>query len=868
MRNYDNEFNHERIVNEDVNQSFEFGNTPLSESESFSDNKINIRDEVNDNPSSNSENPTEAKKEKQQRKDDSSSNESRENHSSESQSSSTSSTAHASSGAASATGGSVAAVAASSAVVAVAAVSSLVGINVTGGGDFPSEPVEPTVHYGEVLNPNFATFHNKIGYRLKLSPIEGDEYEISLYQQNNVVSSQKLSSGTNANYFFGLNESTDYSVSINNKTKDFVIYTTNLSTIAYNEASASIDDVPDVEAGTFEVMLTYNYNDSLFSEFSLVLTNQAGLSNVYPLDGGDEQISVELISPTGGEEFSFDSNEEYTYSLRYMYDDEEKTSLEKKVTFDTSKTPTKHKITLDSGLADVPSIDEYLREGKSYYLPQNPFNLPDGKIFQGWRRTGSTRIYEPGTKIITYIDQDFTFTAALEDSSELPSFSNINLTNEIDSTENELVVNLTMDFVDPSARVTLLTLKLLNQDETKQSDDQNNMQISLGLTTYQQISLYCDVDKGFDFCNGLPYQYQIYYVDMNTRDTVIVEENEITFVDKNGLNPFFSDFSFYSRSRSADSGIYSVSWVSSYNEDCSSFYQDVSILLEQDGSTIDEISYSGLRPNGEETSFDSYTHPIDYEGSYVYTFRARDLHGFNHDIFKGYVNFNDLESHVSNFSLGSNLYFDSTLQKYYVAVSASISDPSNSYGALYVEFRDENTPDNKVQCPISSRNGTQILDITDFMSNSDVTVSKANIVSEKDLSTYLAEDIQIGDLEVKQESDVPTIEIGSITNYYLSEASLRFDVDLFINNSNNSGTITNVNLNIGSHAFPISMSETSSGYSTFFVEVPTHYEGYSELVNLLKTSSVTITVSYDATYESRTVSNVVTVCDNGIFTVR
>ena len=66
------EFNEVKIINEGENPSFEFGNTPESESFSYSENKNKIRDEINDNRvenSSNSKKEEEQKKEKKENQD-------------------------------------------------------------------------------------------------------------------------------------------------------------------------------------------------------------------------------------------------------------------------------------------------------------------------------------------------------------------------------------------------------------------------------------------------------------------------------------------------------------------------------------------------------------------------------------------------------------------------------------------------------------------------------------------------------------------------------------------------------------------------------------------------------------------------------
>ena len=61
------EFNVERITNEGKNPNFEFGSTQDAEFTSYSDNQEKIRDEVNDNPTSNDD--KRPKKEEKRRED-------------------------------------------------------------------------------------------------------------------------------------------------------------------------------------------------------------------------------------------------------------------------------------------------------------------------------------------------------------------------------------------------------------------------------------------------------------------------------------------------------------------------------------------------------------------------------------------------------------------------------------------------------------------------------------------------------------------------------------------------------------------------------------------------------------------------------
>ena len=136
MNRIDSEFNQERITNVDSDLSFEFGNTPKVESQSKADNSYDIRDEVNDNPSRNTEEPNEEeKKRREDKKDEDTSSKDNKDLNNTNNSSSSGSGAGSSASAASSTGAAVASTAAAvaaAALVSVATLSNLVGIDVYG----------------------------------------------------------------------------------------------------------------------------------------------------------------------------------------------------------------------------------------------------------------------------------------------------------------------------------------------------------------------------------------------------------------------------------------------------------------------------------------------------------------------------------------------------------------------------------------------------------------------------------------------------------------------------------------------------------------------------------------------------------------
>lgn len=91
MKRVNDEFNYVKIINEDDNPNFEYGSTPKEESASYKDNSDRFRDEVNDNPASNNENKSPAKKEKRRKEEQKEGSDKSSNGSSGSSSSSASS---------------------------------------------------------------------------------------------------------------------------------------------------------------------------------------------------------------------------------------------------------------------------------------------------------------------------------------------------------------------------------------------------------------------------------------------------------------------------------------------------------------------------------------------------------------------------------------------------------------------------------------------------------------------------------------------------------------------------------------------------------------------------------------------------------
>lgn len=157
------EFNFERITNEGKNPNFEFGNTQDNESTSYLDNDDRLRDEVNDNPTSNDENKSSEKKEKRRKEE-------QKRREQSDKSSNGSSGSSASSSASSLT-------AASSAVVV--AVCTVTGIVSVGAGPFQPEVDKVILTPHEIsINCSFDIFNSDstIQYRIELYNDETEQY--------------------------------------------------------------------------------------------------------------------------------------------------------------------------------------------------------------------------------------------------------------------------------------------------------------------------------------------------------------------------------------------------------------------------------------------------------------------------------------------------------------------------------------------------------------------------------------------------------------------------------------------------------------------------------------------------------------------
>ena len=166
MSRGNDEFNYVKITNEEEVTSFEYGSTPDEETASYKDNRDQINDEVNDNPSSNDENISPEKKEKR-RKEEQKEKEGSDKSSKDSGGSS------GSGGSAASAGG----ITAASAAV-VAAISIVTGIVSVGAGLSPEvDNVKLTPHETSI-NCDFDIFNSDstIKYKVELYNNELDHH--------------------------------------------------------------------------------------------------------------------------------------------------------------------------------------------------------------------------------------------------------------------------------------------------------------------------------------------------------------------------------------------------------------------------------------------------------------------------------------------------------------------------------------------------------------------------------------------------------------------------------------------------------------------------------------------------------------------
>ena len=423
------EFNEIKIINEGESLNFEFGKTPDSESASYQDNHDRIRDEVNDNPTSNG--AKRSNENKQREKLDKSGKENATKGSSSGGSGASSSGG--------AVGTTVAAVAGAS-MIAVSSLSAIVGINLYFNGKCQMNRLEPA--------------SNSISYELDLSDINDDQCMIKI-EYESYYDSHELKEGQNSGEFIDLSPSTEYHVSVidvtyNNyllfedhiSTKDEVIpppavtYTVTFISNGGTEIEPQVVNSGDkASKPTDPTKVDYTFAgwflDSSFSQeydFSAPVTADislyakwATIAYTYDItfvtDGGSEipsqvvnsgETVVKPEDPTK-ENYSFmgwftDSNLtcEYDFSAPVLSD-----------LYLYARWEELPKVTIsfeaNDGTGEMETDYQYL--GKEYILPECTFTAPDGCVFGYWQIGDSDSQYEAGEGYLIQTTAPVTFIA-------------------------------------------------------------------------------------------------------------------------------------------------------------------------------------------------------------------------------------------------------------------------------------------------------------------------------------------------------------------------------------------------------------------------------------------------------------------------
>lgn len=398
------EFNNVKITNERHGFSFsEFGFTQKNESTSFKDNKINIRDEINDNPTSNAHNnrKTEQRKKEEDQlreqltKSSTSSSESASPSSSSGASSSSSTSSvtggtAASSGAASAASAAsaTAATVASVSVVAVTTISTIVGINVYIRANVKMKTLETTPV--------------SLIYNLDLNDAGDNKYIITVdNKENNYYSYQDLKEGENEGTFEELTPESKYTVSVIDVTEDnFAIYTNVVETLKKEEPEPTPEPEPEPEpTPTPEpVINTYTVTFLLDEEEYDVQTVNEGEKASRPEDPDVEGFDFMGWSTMQEDYDPFDFDTPinasivvYAFLVRkepgiYSINWDKSISLDNEFEYsidyyDEGDTLSNFKLTLSKG-DDTASFELPIGEGvQTTYLTDSPFVLYDGTEF-------------------------------------------------------------------------------------------------------------------------------------------------------------------------------------------------------------------------------------------------------------------------------------------------------------------------------------------------------------------------------------------------------------------------------------------------------------------------------------------------------
>ena len=914
MRYSDDEFNFIKITNEDENPNFEYGLTQEEESSSYVDNNDRLRDEVNDNPTSNTSNKP--KKEEKRRREDKSSKKDDSSGGSSSSSSSVSTT--------------IATVAGASMVV-VPTLSVIVGINLFFSGRCQMNTIdttETTIAYkldltdinedeciiklenkdfsdskalsegsnsGEFVNltsnteykisvidvtydnyvlyedkvftkqatpepgpepgpepepqdegsvkvTNLVPWANKVGVRLYLTGNGKDSYDISIRSDGTQLQQYDLVEGKNEFYFTQLNAQTSYEVIVRNIGTSTNIYDEFITTIAEDEAFVTLDLVPDLSDGTFEVLLAYDYRNQSFSAFELVMSDSQENIKQFRLENTDSYQTVTLNNPDDPIQFDFNDPNGFTYYATYLYEQEERTTEQQKVVFDTSTAPVKYNITLNPGdSADDPIVIP-LREGKSYRLPENPFTPPEGYRFKVWKKGYAE--YQPGMKVISYLDKDYEFVATYVEETKINSFE---FSNEIDFTTSEHQIPFTIDYVDPEYDLVRLRITFYNPDAEKAAQGKN---IVAEFSPYDG-SFYASDISDMTLNTNTPIDYKIEYLLESVGEYTEYTTGTVTFVDKEGREASVSSFEFDGITVYESTNERILKWHMDYTDTFyGGFFRKAGLWLTpiDGGEAININPGMSLPESGEVKSISSLDlSNIDFEnGVYTYSLVLYDQYDYENVIYEGIIDMAEETSHINNFEVYYEYY--TAGGKIYIAVSGNIADKTNQYGDLTFYLASNN---DSISFPLEKRSGFQYFDITGF----DPTVLEDNnayfYVYSSGLGAKIINDTETGYMQGC--GSVITEYVGGFINTdTVYKDNIEFNIGLF-RYTGSSGTLSNAKLKIfdpnnssATYYIPFNISDfAKNGINEGVVSVSEDYEQRDELLALLKSKKVTVSLTYD-----------------------
>ena len=413
MRN--DEFNEVKIVNEDENPNFEFGNTQDAEFTSYADNDNRLRDEINDNPHSNDVN----KKEDEDRKDKKESKESSE---------SSSKNGKGSSGGGASSAATTIATVAGAAMVSVAALSTLIGVNL--------------FFNAKCTMNNLDTTPVSVTYDLDLTDTEDDSFIISL-ENEEYKDSKDLVEGKNEGLFENLKPSTKYSLAVIDVTyNNYVMYKEDVFTKAEMSYTVSFETNggspvepqliteggfvtepanPSKEGYSFNGWYTeaelhnkYDFATPVFNDFILYagwLNESVAVSVSFDPNGGSgimEGMSVNSGDTIILPECTFTSPDESKIFNRWRMnsptgtsylDGAEVTITEDTIFYASWKDDDRYVIEFD-GNGGSGTMDPLKTQTYSPEVPTSDFTAPEGYYFDHWYFDyDETQIYYPGEKI-------------------------------------------------------------------------------------------------------------------------------------------------------------------------------------------------------------------------------------------------------------------------------------------------------------------------------------------------------------------------------------------------------------------------------------------------------------------------------------